>query len=266
MGDHDRGRRDDGSSFCTLAPEKPCDDCKGCGGDGKTYIEVCEPTSWAAGYQFPQLVRAKIKPYVYAKKYEAHHVACVASVTGQIVGESALQDIVRQTKWCINKKNNMLAMPLWGHTVKWYCRITMASAVVDIDLTQLAPPFKNIPQHNFDHGRYNVEVDSACKKVAEKCKKANKEHKLKDGDLAALLDRVSDGFKAMLDKRGKRKDGTHNAWSLGQKVPPDAEWCHPFSMASNAEVTAVGFPVRKFDDKVAAWVAKTSRAMKGPVA
>lgn len=263
MGQHERGRRDDGSSFCTLAPESPCGDCQGgCNGDGLSYSEACEPKEWEAGYQFEQFVRAKLKPYVYAKKYEAHHLACIASVTTGIVAESELQDIVRQTKWCINKKKNMLAMPLWGHTVKWYCRITMASAVVDIDPAKMPPPFKDIPQHNFDHGRYNLEVDTAVKRLAEKCKKANEAHALAEGDLATLLDRVSDGFRNLLKARGARKGGTHEAWQLGQKEPPDAEWCHPFSMASNREVTGIGFPVRKFDERVARWVARISEAMK----
>jgi hypothetical protein len=263
MSDHERGTRE--GNFCSLAAEKPCADC----GQSENYIEICEPqtSGWTADYAFARLVNSKIKPFVFAKKFEAHHVACVAPVTGVIAGDSALQDVVHQTKWCINKQSNMLAMPLWGHTVKWYCRITMASAAVDIDGSKLAPPFKNIPQHDFDHNckeGYTWEVEEALKKLAEKCKKANKEHKLKEGDLAALLDRVSKGFKAMLDSRGNRKGGTHEAWGLAQEEPPDKEWCHPFSMASNSKVSSIGFPVKKFDEKVARWVARIARAMKGP--
>jgi hypothetical protein len=33
-------------------------------------------------------------------------------------------------------------------------------------------------------------------------------------------------------------------------------------MASNREVTGIGFPVRKFDERVARWVARISEALK----
>lgn len=109
------------------------------------------PAAWGNSYAYLRLVRAKIKPFTFKKIFEAHHVACVAPVSAFIAGDSALKDVVHQTTWCINKPSNMLAMPLWGHTVKWYCQITAASDVVNIDAAQQAPPFKNIPQHNFDH-------------------------------------------------------------------------------------------------------------------
>jgi hypothetical protein len=260
-GEHERGKRE--GQFCSVPADPKCSDCP-C---SETYIKVCEPTAWGSGYTFQRLVKAKLKPFTFAKKYEAHHIACVAPVTSCITADAAIQDVVHQTKWCINKESNMLAMPLWGHTVKWYCVITAASTATEFDEAAKEPPFKNIPQHDIDHNcseGYTWEVEQALKRLAEKVKKANKEHALQPGDLATLLDRVSNGFKTMLDKRGNRKGGTHNAWSLAQKEPPDAQWCHPFSMASDSKVSSLGFPVRHFDERVAKWVARIAKAMKGP--
>ena len=260
-GDHERGKRE--GQFCAIPANPKCIDCPG----SETYIKVCEPKSWNTGYAYLQLVRAKIKPYTFDKIYEAHHIACVSPVSAFVAGDSELKDVVHQSKWCINKESNMLAMPLFGHTVKWYCTIMAASDKVQIDASAQVPPFKDIPQHNFDHngpGRYTSEVEDAVKKLAEKCKKANKEHKLAPGDLAALMDRVSKGFKTMLDKRGHRKGGTHAAWGLAQQATPDSQWSQPFSMASDAQVSKIGFPVRTFNQSVAKWVARIAKAMKGP--
>lgn len=258
-GEHERGKRE--GQFCSVPADPKCADCPG----SKTYIEVCKP-DWNA-HTFQRLVRNKIKPFTFAKKYEAHHIACVAPVTSIVAVDPDINDIVHQTKWCINKESNMLAMPLWGHTVKWYCVITAASQEADFDDSAKAPPFKDIPQHDFDHNcseGYTWEVEQAAKRVVEKCKKANQEHKLKSGALAALLDKMSADFKTQLQTRGTRKGGTHAGWGLGQKEPPDAQWSHPFSMASDGKVSKIGFPVRNFSASVAKWVARIAKAMKGP--
>ena len=255
-GEHDRGKRE--GQFCAVPANPKCSDCP----ESKTYIEVCKPRSWFA-HTFERLVRAKAGAFTFDKKYEAHHLACVAPVTKDLVAHPKIKGVLEQTRWCINKKSNMIAMPLWGHTVKWYCAITSEGG--EIDDSRRAPRFKDIPQHDYDHNckeGYTWEVEQVVKELAAECEMAG--HKLKGSDLAGSLDDISDDFKSkLLEERGKRKGGTHAAWKLGQKEPPDPQWCHPFSMASDAKVTSKGFPVRSFDEAVAKWIDRISTAIAG---
>lgn len=255
MGKHDRGERK--GQFCANPAETPCDDCS----ESKNYIEVCKPRSWFT-HTFERRVRTATA-YTFDKKYEAHHIACVAPVNEVLYGDKDLIGAVEQTKWCINKKSNMMAMPLWGHTVKWYCAITEDGGEIDDDRT--APKFKNIPQHDYDHNckeGYTWEVEQAMKELAAEIE--NADHDLKGPDLAKALDNISKDFKSkLLDERGMRLDGTHAAWQLGQKEPPDPKWCHPFSMASDEKVSSKGFPVRNFDGAVAKWIKRISEAIAG---
>ena len=255
-GDHERGMRKD--QFCTVPCETICDDCPGT----KNYIQVCKPR-WSS-HTFERLVNSKDDPFVFDKKYEAHHILCVAPVTQELPGnrDKNINGPVKQTQWCINKKSNMLAMPLWGHTVKWYCRIDKKGGEVRKRVG--APPFKNLPQHDFDHNckqGYTWEVEQEMKRIARKIQDAD--HKLKGTKLAGALDKSSGEFLKKLKKRGKRKGGTHKAWKLAQKATPDPQWCHPFSMASDAKVTSVGFPARDFDDKLDKWIDRIAKAIKG---
>jgi len=257
-GEHERGDRK--GKFCTTPAEKICDDCPGT----KNYIKVCEP-SWV-GETFKRLVRSKTNPFVFDKKYEAHHILCVAPVTQELLGTDniKIRGPVEQTQWCINNEMNMIAMPLWGHTVKWYCSIDEDGG--DIASGIGAPPFDNIPQHDFDHNckeGYTWEVEVEIKKVAKEIEQ--KGHKLSGDTLIGKLDDLSELFEEkLLDDRGTRKGGTHNAWGLAQKEPPDPQWCHPFSMASDAKVSSVGFPARNFKDKVDKWINRIAKAISGP--
>ena len=166
MGKHDRGERK--GQFCANPAETPCDDCS----ESKNYIEVCKPRSWFT-HTFERRVRTATA-YTFDKKYEAHHIACVAPVNEVLYGDKDLIGAVEQTKWCINKKSNMMAMPLWGHTVKWYCAITEDGGEIDDDRT--APKFKNIPQHDYDHNckeGYTWEVEQAMKELAAEIENAD---------------------------------------------------------------------------------------------
>jgi len=252
-GDHDRGDRK--HHFCAVPASPKCGDCT----ESKDYIEVCKPGDWF-GHTFLRLVKAKAGAFTFEKKYEAHHLVCVSPCSVELLAKKEIEGVIAQTVWCINNGRNMLAMPLWGHTVKWYCEITAAGGSIKSGAT--APAFANIPQHDWDHNgpeRYTWEVEEACKKLAKKVEEAG--HKLKGEDLKAALDSLSDKFRnILLNVRGTRCGGTHNAWDKGQD-DPESDWCQPFSMASTVKLTRKGFPVKKFDERVAAWIKRIATAI-----
>ena len=237
--------------FCSIRANPKCGDCK----QAKNYIDACKPAGWA-NYSYPQMVSGSPTK----KKYEAHHILCVSPVTDEIAGKSAIKAAIEETDWCINNPDNMVAMPLWGHTVQWYCRILRSKKYTITDAP--APPFANIPQHNFDHnskGGYTHEIRVECKNLAAEVK--NSGHSLKGDALKGKLDKLSAHWRKQIAKRGAREDGTHAAGQAGQKDPDSVAWCKPFSMASNGKVSSTGFPVRNFDDKVADWVDRIARAI-----
>lgn len=248
MGDeHKRGAKK--GEFCGI-PGTPCE----CGND---YIKICEP-GWSS-HTFARLVKASTGKFSFEKKYEAHHIVCVAPVSTEIIAKPSIDGVIKATKWCINNKNNMMAMPLWGHTVMWYCKITAAGGKLDADTP--APPFANIPQHDWDHNcrdGYTDEVVAACKDLAAEI--ADEDHEVEPEDIKGALDDLSADFKSKLLARGSREGGTHKQMIEGGTA---ANWCHPFSMASNGKVTDKGYPVRQFDDRVAKWVERIKNAIIG---
>lgn len=85
-------------------------------------------------------------------------------------------------------------------------------------------------------------------------------HKIKPENLKALLDDMSEDFKSKLSARGKRKGGTHACWKDGDSKDG---WHQPFSMASTPKVSSKGYPVKKFDERVAQWIKRISTAISG---
>jgi hypothetical protein len=254
-GEHDRGKRE--GQFCAVPANPKCSDCP----ESKTYIEVCKPGDWF-GHTFKRLVKAKTGWFTFEKKYEAHHILCVAPVSEHLV---PMEGVIRQTKWCINRGGNMIAMPLWGHTVKWYCSITAAGGSIAAGVA--APPFANIPQHDYDHNckeGYTHEIEVECKNLAKDIKEAG--HEASAEDIAGTLNDLSTHYRSVLTaERGTRKGGTHAAWALGPAQPPDPQWCFPFSMASDSKVSSKGFPARDFNAAVAKWIKRISTAItNGP--
>lgn len=257
-GKHDRGSRE--GKFCAVPAKPKCTDCPG----SKDYIAVCEPPEWF-DHTFSRLVSAKVGPFTFAKKYEAHHVLCVAPVSDKLVSNSAIEGVIKQTKWCINNEQNMLAMPLWGHTVKWYCKDIETKKMIPGGLG--APPFADIPQHDFDHncnGGYTDDIRKACDDLVEEIEEA--EHELKGDSLVGRLNQLSGKWKnELVVTRGKRKGGTHAAWAAAQGATADPQWCHPFSMASEGKVSSIGFPVRNFNDEVMKWINRIADAINSGV-
>jgi hypothetical protein len=260
MGDHDRGERKE--KFCTVPARPQCKSASNCA----DYIKVCEPKNppWT-GHEYFRYVNAQDGPRVDLKKYEAHHILCVGVVTDHLLGDTKIHDVIVQTDWCINNEDNMIAMPMWGHTVKWYCTVTSVGGVVNPAAT--APPFQNLPQHDFDHPRYTLEVEETVKRIAKNVAEGTEEHKVKAVSLQGTLKTYSGRYRAALLTRGKRKGGTHHSWTnVAPKTPPDPTWCHPFSMASTSQVSHKDYPGKKFDKKFAAWIARLAKGIAGKLA
>jgi hypothetical protein len=155
--------------------------------------------------------------------YEAHHLLCCASVKSKLAKKHGIQTIVNETKWCINRKHNMIALPLWGHTIKWYGAAFKA--------TEEAPPFKSLPQHNWDHNgsaSYRTDVETDLESLADDISEAKEAHKKSPQKLAGRLNRLSTKYRQLVRKRGKRRRGTHG--QLCREKEPDF-WYEPFSMA-----------------------------------
>jgi hypothetical protein len=234
--------------FCAQRAEK-------CDLHENQYQKNCEPpaSNWS-GYFF---VQGDAKRCL--KKPEAHHVLCVACVTefmgkDQQIGKAEkLAPIVKQTNWCINAKPNMLAMPLWGHTLKWYVLGFSQDPTAKLDqllqaaplMSGGAPPFKDIPQHDYDHNSergYKKEVDKNLQRLAEQIAKvAKKSHKLAVEELKEELEQLSAKFKRELSRRGKRQGGTDRAWKSGLNNT-NPQWYEPFSMANDGNVAEREFP------------------------
>jgi hypothetical protein len=184
-------------------------------------------------------------------KSEAHHILCVAQVNAAVVSKKPeVQKVIDESKWCINSKINMIALPLWGTTVLYYC--TNFSSVTPSDLaglksgiagsllssTTAAPPFENLPQHNYGHSgktaaaSYNLEIK---KKLEDKMTEITADvqaHSITGDDVHSDLNDMASDMRTELETRGKRvgsaqgKIGTHEAW-----LNPGPVWYLPFSMA-----------------------------------
>ena len=234
MASHNRAKSK--GDFCAVAAQPSC----GCSIDAD-YVAVCRP-NWP-DHEFIRKIKGVGKR---PKSFEAHHILCAASVGNLIVDAAGkgVAKLVGDTEWCINTKKNMIAMPLWGHTVKWYCNIdttTLGAA------NRRAPPFKNLPQHDWDHtgkGGYQEEVDKDLSKIVRDMTKGG--HAVSTFDLAGALDSLSSQFKTQLKARGKRNGGTHAGWRAGRNDPNCTTWYPPFSMASTGSVTGKGYPKLSF--------------------
>jgi hypothetical protein len=261
MGSHsERGELK--GKFCTVAADGKC----GCSLN-QDYIENAKAKISWAGWTFP---RYKSDTGKFEKKFEAHHVLCVASVTSVVSADTDIEEIIRETQWCVNSAKNMLAMPIWGHYVKWYCYQEIYNVANPDNPKNDPPPFSDIPAHDWDHnkkvGGYRSEVNDELKAILNRIKKKKKDHEITPQQIKKALDDASDDFADILESRGARKPsgakakGTNAAWQLGCK-DPDSAWYMPFSMASDP--TAKGFPLRNFDEKKAKWVKRMVSALNG---
>src|ERR1700690_1795961 len=109
-------------NFCAIRSPK-CDRHK------NEYQKNCvpPPLGWDAFF----FIQGKKERVV--KNFEAHHAVCVACATEFIALDPKIVKIVKETDWCVNSTVNMLAMPLWGHTIKYYCNMFDNVAIDDLD-------------------------------------------------------------------------------------------------------------------------------------
>lgn len=240
--------------FCALRTGSDAKCTHEDGSPGNQYRENCKPRSWANDVFFQGSSKA------VEKSYEAHHLLCVASVTEFLAKKSNLQTVIKQTKWCINAKKNMFAMPLWGHTIKYYCDIETRRMKIDdrIRKRKEGPPFKNIPHHDYDHnatGGYKDEIDKAIQKLANQVDEQKDKHRQAIKNLKRQLNSLSGKFKAELNRRGRRRGGTQNAWKNGRQ---DSDWYEPFSMADDGKVNPKAFPLSSSTDE---WVANKIQSL-----
>lgn len=198
------------------------------------------------------------------KKFEAHHLVCIASATKFLGKNKDIAEIVKKTRWCINAEDNMLGMPLWGHTIQHYCDLSLGTV-----LGEPTPPwFCNVPQHDYDHnstGGYKSEVDKTMTGLAEEVEElAEEEHEEPEKELAAALENASGKFRTLMcADRGFRCDGTHAAWLKGCDEP-NSDWYLPFSMADDGVADKRPFPASGMGSggKVANKIARLAEALK----
>lgn len=271
----------DGKPLWCSTPGTPCN----CVSGPNNYQTICKP-AWS-DWTYPQnysirnaVTKAIEKVTAVEKSYEAHHVLCSAQVNAIVVGKKddmGYSDILDKTQWCINAKDNMLAIPMWGHTIMFYCN-TMMSQIDSVDtVNQLdasrflntptsEPPFKDLPQHNYGHsGRsiktsYNLEIGDHLETLVRSLQKDQEKHETERiKSLASKLTNASAHFKNELENvRGKRVyGGTHEAWKAGMKGKSD--WYMPFSMAQ--EPRYITFPVKNVSGDIGAKIKYFARAL-----
>lgn len=268
MAEHKRG--ESRNHFCGV-PGKPCEHPSG---PGNNYYTVCAP-AWAAMTYAQQFTApGSSTPGAVRKSYEAHHILCVSQVKKVVVKATEntdLEDIVGDTHWCINDGNNMIAMPMWGHTIMWYCNDFAGVASGDESAlfqtlgAQLTRPlFADLPQHNYGHSgadndtSYNKEIEAALVKVMEGVDEAADEHATKA--ITALqggLNNLSSTTRTELRDRGVRVfGGTHPAWLAGLQNNPG--WYAPFSMAKTP--TPMTFPTSNTGEGMARKLVRLAQA------
>ena len=239
--------------LCAVAADGDCN----CGND---YKKNCKPSPpWKSSFDYTWTNKHGVSR---EQSYAPHHIVCVASVGTLIIQATGkkVDGIVRKTVWCANTAENMIAMPLWGHTVKWYCNLKEETLKSN---SRSAPEFEDIPQHDWDHtgtGCYIQELEVKIIKLVKDMKQAK--HDATTSDLAGELNDLSDTFRDLLESRGKRGSpkGTHEGWKKGkQSAKGNSDWYLSFSMAATKAAGRKGFPKVTFNHKAMAklkWLAK----------
>ena len=300
MADDEHRRGAESNNFCALAHDESKQPCK------QGYVTNCEAE--AAGWgKYSQMQRIKddkkkiTKIEVVDRSFEAHHIAPVACVTEVVIEwdekNSKEPSVITGTKWCINAQVNMIALPLWAHTIKYYCnnfddlaeevrdeiakanqasvgqsglaglsekaRLAITSGVKD----KVDPPlFKDLPQHNYGHtGRspetgYNKEIVSRLNQITADVDAAKEEHDTAAiNSLKGALDDLSKEMRDELKTRGTRAyKGTHQAWKEGMKKQ-DGDWYLSFSMAQ--EPSPMTFPLGSASGRMANKLVALARAL-----
>lgn len=230
--------------FCAIR-EEPCPDSPDtdCSGTNK-YREDTKP-NWGANYKFDQVktVSKKLLPNGKKRKhagkkyrkempFNAHHIVCVADIAG-ILFTPDVFPVVRETAWCVNAPINMVALPLWGHTLKHYCDLDPEKRESKADPDP--PPFKDLPQHDYDHYRYQRDhVRPKLQKIKDSIDLNNSNHEDSAKALAGALNKLAQKLRKHIEN-GRE---THQAWCDGFKAENKDTWYKPFSMAKDPSFRA----------------------------
>lgn len=293
--DHRRGSVS--NNFCSVAGT-PCK-CP------NNYIENCESQADGWGtYTQKYTTRNKVTKIIEElrqnrRSFEAHHMLPVACVTEVILEwdekNNTDPSVITGTKWCINEEINMIALPMWGHTILHYTEnfealsqevrdeidSVAAAAIGATKLGKLsvaarrslsnlvtvntAPPFEKLPQHNYGHTGgsaatgYNEEIIDKLKKITMNIERAKDVHQTdKINSLKGALNDLSKDMEEELKDRGVRAyGGTHQAWKKGMEGKRD--WYKSFSMASDPK--KMTFPLGRASGGMAKKIADLAQSM-----
>lgn len=196
---------------------------------GENYAARCAPTPAWRDHEFLQRGAGGAPVPI---PHNAHHILCVAAVNDSILDvdppvQQYIRDCCEKTTWTINNNNNLIALPLWGHTIFWYVLRGRTKA----------PPFKDFPQHDREHNgnkSYLKEVQEKLAKLWKTLHADRPNHKSPAKSLASDLKTLEDHFREEIEDRGKRHlGGTHAAWEDGADSP-NGQWYLSFSMAKKS--------------------------------
>lgn len=227
-------------NFCSKRSNRcPCgnDYRAPCKGEMAVWSAVSfELTGDANAWKFPKLVGSRERRQAWGG--QAHHALCVASVTGAITKVEELKPTLEVTEWCVNKADNMIALPVWPMTINWYGKFGNASGG-EVTWEALVartprPPFKGLAQHDYDHNLYNERLDKSLVEIANNAKRSRKAHKDTSADLVAALERKR--ARQLVSLKGRT---THEGWCHG--FLGKADWYKPFSMVESGQ-TERAFP------------------------
>ncbi len=204
--------------FCSLRTDK-CD-C------GNKYQAVSDAVAW------DKIKQKHSKKGSTERGAEAHHILCVAEVTGVITVKKDISQVVHNTKWCINDKDNMIALPTFRHTVSYYLDIKTGS-----DKIVLPPLFQGLANHDLDHDKYNDVINKELNDVANKAATNKANHEEASATLLSDLKKGSGSHRNGLTSRK-----THAAWvACRTRDEPPALWYMAFSMSPKS-ATKRSFP------------------------
>lgn len=243
MAKHSEGDRVE-PNFCSKRADVcPC---------GNAYRAPCagEMAAWSAlsatlkgdpaaaeAWMFKKLVGKKQELQTWGG--QAHHALCVASVTKAITKFDHIKPTLEVTVWCVNKADNMIALPVFPMTINWYGKFgkTAGGAVTWAALVANTPrpPFKALAQHDYDHNLYNDRLDKSLEQIAKNAKRSGKKHEETSADLVASLERKRK--RQLVSMQGRR---THEGWLHG--ILGKKDWYKPFSMVESGQ-TEKAFPM-----------------------
>jgi len=168
--------------------------------------------------------------------YEVHHIVCHSSAnsyTAYAKNDKAARAIgawLTITDWCINRKKNLVPLPLRSE----YEKVSQAG-----DIKSAHKSLWDLVCHNWDHNcnfGYTHEVTTELQDIWDSLKTPRSEEKCpKPSKVQKAFQSTADNYRSLLEERGTRNDGTKDVLEkIIKKVQLADKWWRPFSMASTA--------------------------------